>query len=117
MNMPHFLEYSLIYAIIRLTMASDYDGQMYSYMHTLHAVPIDYNTAAINFTFDASNSRHCASVTIMNDDILETTESFSASLTSADSAVTLVPNTTQIEILADPNDGKKTHNSILITSH
>ena len=67
---------------------------------------MDYGPSALTFTFDPGNIRHCASVTILNDGILEATESFFASLTTADSAVTLDPNMAQVDILEDPDDGR-----------
>ena len=42
----------------------------------------------------------------MNDNILEATEFFFTSLTTADSAVTLDPDIIWVDILEDTNDGR-----------
>ena len=47
-------------------------------------------------------------VPIINDDILEDIESFTVSLTTSDSAVTLNPDLARVDIVEDPNDGKNT---------
>ena len=49
-------------------------------------------------------------VPIINDDILEDTESFTASLTTSDSAVTLNPDLARVDIFEDPNDGNNIYN-------
>ena len=45
-------------------------------------------------------------VPIINDDILEDTENFFASLTTTDSGVTLNPDRAQVDIIEDPDDGE-----------
>ena len=68
---------------------------------------MDYDSTTLDFNFDPGNTQHCANVTILNDGILEATESFFVSLTTADSAITLVPRMTKVDLLEDPNDSKK----------
>ena len=45
-------------------------------------------------------------VPIVNDDALEATESFTASLATSDLAVTLNPDQARVDIFEDPNDSK-----------
>ena len=76
-------------------------------MHIATVAPIDYDSTTLDFNFDSGNTRRCANVTILNDGILEATEGFFVSLTTADPAVTIDPNMAQVDILEDPDDGKK----------
>ena len=64
---------------------------------------------SVELTFGPGNNQRCVNVTVNDDDIVEATENFSAILTTLDPAVTLDPDTAQVEILADPDDGKKMH--------
>ena len=49
-------------------------------------------------------------VPIINDDILEDTESFTTNFTTSDSAVTLNLDLAQVDIFEDPNDGNNIYN-------
>ena len=51
-------------------------------------------------------------VPIINDDILEDTESFTANLTTSDSAVTLNPDLARVDISEGSTDSKSTTNNI-----
>ena len=51
-------------------------------------------------------------VPIINDDILEDIESFTASLTTSDSAVTLTPDLARVDISEGSIDSKSTTNNI-----
>ena len=70
------------------------------------AAPADYGETIQDLTFDGSTDRNCVTVPIVNDDALEATESFTASLTTSDLAVTLNPDLARVDIFEDPNDGK-----------
>ena len=71
-----------------------------------YTAPADYGETIEDLTFDGSTGRECVTVPIINDDILEDIESFTASLTTSDSAVTLNPDLARVDIIEDPNDGK-----------
>ena len=73
-----------------------------------YTAPADYDGTIADLTIDGSTGRQCVTVPIINDDILEGTESFTASLTTSDSAVTLNPDLAWVDIFDDPNDGKNT---------
>ena len=77
-----------------------------------YTASVDYGASTQDLTFDGSTGRQCVTVPIINDDNLEDTESFTASLTTSDSAVTLNPDLARVDIFEDPNDGKNTTNKI-----
>lgn len=70
------------------------------------AAPADYVGISEDLTFDSSTNRICVNVSIENDDILEATESFTASLTTSNSAVRLDQDVARVDILEDLSDGK-----------
>ena len=70
--------------------------------------PADYDKTIQDLTFDGSTDRNCVTIPIVNDDALEATESFTASLTTSDPAVILNPDLARVDIFEDPNDSKNT---------
>ena len=62
------------------------------------AAPADYMSTSMELTFVPNNTRNCAAVVIVEDDIPELTENFFATLTTADSATTLAPDRAQVNI-------------------
>ena len=66
-------------------------------MHLLHVMfliisePLDYGRISVQLTFNATVSRACADVTIVDDDEFEVEESFNVTLTTTDGDVTLEP--------------------------
>ena len=69
--------------------------------------PDDYLSLTVILTFPACETRACEEVTIIDDDILETTESFNATLTrtpNLDPRITLDPFNAVVIIL--DNDGR-----------
>ena len=58
----------------------------------------------MELTYGPNDTRLCAIVIINNDDTVELTENFFATLTTSDSAVSLGTDVAQIELLEDPND-------------
>ena len=73
---------------------------------TISAAPTDYDETDLDFVFGGDNSIRCVNVSIIDDDILEDTESFYGTLITADSAVLLNPDRAEVLIIKDPNDGK-----------
>ena len=67
-------------------------------MHLLHVVfliisePMDYGRISLQLTFNATVSRACADVTIVDDDVFEIEESFNVTLTAINGDVTLEPD-------------------------
>ncbi len=53
---------------------------------------IDYEETPHHFLFTPNSSRHCFSLTIINDDNYEVREEFYVNLTTTDNMVTLSPN-------------------------
>ena len=78
-----------------------------------YTAPADYGETIEDLTFDGSTGRQCVTVPIINDDILEDTESFTTNFTTSDSAVTLNPDLARVDIFEDPNDGKNTTINII----
>ena len=58
----------------------------------------------MELTFNAGNTAQTVMIPIAGDNVVESTESFTVSLTTGDSAVTLSPSTTTVTIQDD--DGK-----------
>ena len=79
------------------------DGRIYA---TISAAPVDYDGTNLDFVFDADNSIHCVNVSIVDDEILEDTENFFGTLTTTDSAVLLIPDEAEVEIIEDPDEGE-----------
>ena len=55
----------------------------------------------MDLTFNAGNTNQTVMIPILGDTVVEGTESFTVSLTSVDSAVTLSPSTTTVTIEDD----------------
>ena len=72
--------------------------------HFLPPAPSDYTSVTRGLTFNSGTTTQTVMVPIVGDNVVESTESFTVSLTSADSAVTLSPSTTTVTIQDD--DGK-----------
>ena len=72
--------------------------------HFLPPAPSDYTTVTMDLTFNSGNTNQTVMIPIVGDNVVESTESFTVSLTSADSTVTLNPSTTTVTIQDD--DGK-----------
>ena len=66
--------------------------------------PSDYATVTMDLTFNSGNTNQTVMIPVVGDNVVESTESFTVSLTSADSAVMLNPSTTTVTIQDD--DGK-----------
>ena len=73
--------------------------------HFLSPAPSDYTTVTMDLTFNSGNTARTVMIPIVGDNVVESTESFTVSLTSADSAVTLSPSTTTVTI-QDDDDSK-----------
>ena len=71
--------------------------------HFLPPAPSDYMTVSMDLTFNSGTTTQTMMIPIVGDNVVESTESFSVSLTSADSAVS--PSTTTVTI-EDDDDGK-----------
>ena len=67
---------------------------------------VDYTPISMELTFTAGSPRNCRDIPIEDDDILEGTESLSATLTTLDADVILEPESdvTMILILEDPSE-------------
>ena len=67
----------------------------------VYAAPADYHTDTRTITFSSSVSNVSVSVTIYNDDILESTEHFFGNLVDPQSqaTVSIMPNTTSVDII------------------
>ena len=61
----------------------------------------DYTTVTMELTFNADNTTQTVMIPIVGDNVVENTESFSVSLTSEDSAVTLGQSSTTVTIRDD----------------
>ena len=60
----------------------------------------------VSLQFDASTTSQTVMVTIVNDDILENSETFSGNLMTSDSAVNFVFQMATVTILEEAGDGK-----------
>ena len=72
----------------------------------MYAAPADYQTETRNITFSSSVSNVSISVTIYDDNILESTEHFFGNLADPRSraTVSIMPNTASVDIM--DNDSK-----------
>ena len=61
----------------------------------------DYTTVSMDLTFNSGATTQTVMIPIIGDNVVESTESFTVSLTSADSAVTLNPLATTVTIQND----------------
>ena len=64
----------------------------------------DYDFESVTLLFSASRARDCSRIRIVNDGIDEDNETFTVSLSTADSDATLNPDSSIVTILDD--DGK-----------
>ena len=63
--------------------------------------PSDYISVTMDLTFNADNTNRTVTIYIVGDNEVEGTESFTVSLTTGDSAVMLIPQTTTVIIQDD----------------
>ena len=75
-------------------------------MLSLPPASSDYTSVSMDLTFNSGTTTQTVMIPIIGDNVVESTESFTVSLTSADSAVTLNPSTTTVTILDDDDDSK-----------
>ena len=61
----------------------------------------DYTSVSMDLTFNNGNTARTVMIPIIGDNVVESTESFTVSLTTGDSAVTLNPQTTTVNIQDD----------------
>ena len=61
----------------------------------------DYISVPMELTFNAENTNQTVMISIIGDNVVEGTESFTVSLTTGDSAVMLIPQTTTVIIQDD----------------
>ena len=76
-------------------------------LHILSFLPpasSDYTTVSMDLTFNAGITNQTVMIPILGDTVVESTESFTVSLTTGDSAITLNPSTTTVTI--EDNDSK-----------
>ena len=67
----------------------------------LPPAPSDYTSVTMDLTFDNGTTNQTVMIPIVGDNVVESTESFTVSLTSVDSAVNLNPSTTTVTIQND----------------
>ena len=67
----------------------------------LPPVPSDYTSVSMELTFNSGTTTETVMIPIVGDDVVESTESFTVSLTTGDSAVNLSPQTTTVTIQND----------------
>ena len=70
-------------------------------MLSLPPASSDYTSVSMDLTFNSGTTTQTVMIPIVGDNVVESTESFTVSLTSADSAVTLNPSTTTVTIQDD----------------
>ena len=75
-------------------------------MLSLPPASSDYMTVSMDLTFNSGTTTQTVMIPIVGNNVVESTESFTVSLTSADSAVALNPSTTIVTILDDDDDSK-----------
>ena len=66
---------------------------------------MDYVVTSSDLTFDAATSSETVTIPLLEDDIVEGSETVIVTLTSADPAVILNPSTASVTI--EDNDGKR----------
>ena len=72
--------------------------------HVLSFLPpasSDYTTVSMDLTFNAGSTNQTVMISITGDTVVESTESFTVSLTTGDSAVNLNPSITTVTIQDD----------------
>ena len=67
----------------------------------LPPAPSDYTTVTMDLTFNSATTTKTVMIPIVGDNVVESTKSFTVSLTSVDSAVNLSPPTTTVTIQDD----------------
>ena len=74
-------------------------------LNYVYAAPADYRTDTRTVTFSSTVSKVSVSITIYNDNVLESTENFFGNLTSSrnQTGVFIMPNTANVYIM--DNDG------------
>lgn len=76
-------------------------------MHLSTAVlPLDVLPFTSTLTFDLGDTRECVTIPIVDDDLLEDTESFTVSAFSLSSAATVVANRSSANVLIADNESK-----------
>ena len=73
-------------------------------IHVLSFLPpasSDYTTVSMDLTFNAGSTNQTVMIPITGDTVVESTESFTVSLTTGDSALTLNPSITTVTIEDD----------------
>ena len=78
--------------------------ESYVVLHILSFLPpasSDYTTVSMDLTFNAGTTTRTVMIPITGDTVVESTESFTVSLTTGDSAVMLSPSTTTVTIQND----------------
>jgi len=89
-----------IYAVMKSLVYSD--AQYLMFVHVdISAAGMDFNTTSAVLIFNASISRQCESVTILNDIILENNETFFVQLESTDPAVNITLGSAPVTIFDD----------------
>ena len=83
---------------------------MYTVLLNLASVnavlPLDVLPFTSTLTFDLGDTRECVTIPIVDDDLLEDTESFSVSAFSLSSAATVVANRSSANVLIADNESK-----------
>ena len=72
----------------------------------------DYTTVTMDLTFNAGTTNQTVMISITGDTVVESTESFTVSLTTGDSAVTLNPSTTTVT--TEDDDSKISLNMCIV---
>ena len=86
-----------------------------SVIHILSFLPpasSDYTTVSMDLTFNAGTTNQTVMIPITGDTVVESTESFTVSLTTGDSAVTLNPSTTTVT--TEDDDSKISLNMCIV---
>ena len=73
----------------------------FMFYHYLPPASSDYTSVSMNLTFNNGNTNQTVMIPIIGDNVVESTESFTVSLTTGDSAVNLSPQTTTVTIQDD----------------
>ena len=70
----------------------------------IHLATVDFEVASSDLTFDTATSSQTITISILEDDIVESSETVIVILTPADSSVMLNPQSASVTI--EDNDGK-----------
>ena len=71
----------------------------------MHSATVDYVVTSSDLTFDATTSYETVTISILEDSLVEGSETVIVTLTSADPAAILNPSTASVTI--EDNDGKR----------